>query len=258
MPTSLVYRVLAGEGDRLGADDLTDVRLVAEVELHFAFELQRAVDGRAGADRHDRYAFDAEVEPAVVRLVHQDAPVHSCVAGDIDVAVHGFEAAADVRAVDNDVAIDVGGVTGHVRALRKRKCAVHRLDALGDLRAVVQLDRAVDRVGRFGRSMLTQRNRTVDGGGVFDFRVGLDVDGTIDGVGVRGSTARLHGDRTVDLAHAAVAVVAGDAGGGKEQQRQQDQETRVHGKPRAVGNAAWMLRADGRFSNVRKSPRRSC
>src|SRR5690348_6136081 len=216
-----------------GADDLADVRLVADVKLHLTLELEGAVDGGAGADRHDGHAFVAEMEPAGVGLVHQDAAVHARVARDVHVAVYGFDAAADVRAIHADVAVDVADVAGDLRAGRERQRAVDRFDALGHLSAFTQLDGTVYRVGRFGSGMLAQRDRAIHRGGVLDLGVVRQPDRTIHGAGILGCLAGFDVDRAVDLVHA--AVVAGDAGGSEDQQRQQHkQESRLHVSPRVV------------------------
>src|SRR6185437_3530036 len=137
--TTELHRGRAGDGSR-------DVRLVVDVELHRPLEGERAIHGGTGADgdRRDVVAGEMDAEDAVVlRLHHLDAAIHHGVAGDVDVAIDGGDALADVRAVDRDVAVDVGELAVHRRTGGEIKLAVHRRDITGHRGVLVQAHAAV-------------------------------------------------------------------------------------------------------------------
>src|ERR1700678_3598804 len=95
--------------NRLRALDGSDRGVIADVQLHFALEVQLSLHHRAGADNYTRRRWDAEEAevPAVVFFDH-DVAVDVGVRTQVDVSLGRIDVAADVSSFDVYAAVDVG------------------------------------------------------------------------------------------------------------------------------------------------------
>lgn len=221
---------------RRRANDLTDRRAVADMQFDLAAEFELALHDRARADDDARRL--AAVEPAA-RLVDEKAALDARAGADVDVAGDGFDAAADVRGVEVDRAVDVRELAGDVAAAADADAAVDRFDLALDAHAFADPDAAVDRADRLHTRAVADLDRAIDRFDVLGARVVADADRTVDGVEVADRTAVLDTDAAVDLAD---VVVGERCGRGEQAAEQGGDEDGAHGGLLGAGCVGALMR----------------
>src|SRR5690606_9365004 len=127
-PRSLFRRGIGIEHDRLGTGDLAAAGGAGGVQAHFALDPQRTFDHGARAEHHARLALGCGLEPAGASADPDAAADHRADA-DGDIAVDGFDVAADAGLDQADGAVDGLDVAADRAAAVDEHAAVDGLDA---------------------------------------------------------------------------------------------------------------------------------
>src|SRR5688500_11473110 len=213
-----MLRMVARELLRRRTAHRADPRAVADVQLDFAAELERAVDYRARAD-HDARLAVVPVEPAA-RLVDQQPAVDARIGADLDVAADRGDACTDARRVERDAPIHVLDASADLGVAAERDGAVDGFDRTADARIGADLGAAVDRLQRGRNDAVAEPDAAVHGRDILGAAAVLDPDRTIHGFEVAGLLVALDADRAVDL----VDVDAARMGAASQQESRGDEQ----------------------------------